>query len=96
MRLVDADEMIVRANCGDLHMYDMYDLHEFLTHIQTVDTVKVRYGEWVRRDDDDDDVYWYECSVCHNNPPCNDYGHEYHSLYCPSCGAKMYKEVNDE
>ena len=51
------------------------------------DVAEERLGQWVRREDEI--TYWYECSICHNDPPRNNYGHEYFSLYCPACGAKM-------
>ena len=51
------------------------------------DVVEVRHGEWAKKNDDFS--YWYVCSACGHAPPQNNWGHEYHSVYCPNCGAKM-------
>ena len=67
---------------------------------------KPKTGKWVRREKiglDEDDIesllyYWYECSECGNKPPCDSFRNEWHSSYCPSCGARMtpYKGGDDE
>lgn len=52
-------------------------------------------GEWVCKEREYNDCdgyyahYWYECSVCGARPPKNQWKNEWHSNYCPSCGAKM-------
>lgn len=33
--------------------------------------------------------YWYICSCCKEEVSKNNYGHDYFSQYCPSCGCKM-------
>lgn len=44
------------------------------------------HGEWINQDNGA--FYPYECSNCHEQPFCDDYG--YHlTNYCPNCGAKM-------
>ena len=53
----------------------------------TADVVEVRHGEWEKHTNSH--LYWYKCSICGDYPPRNYYGHEYHSAYCPNCGAKM-------
>ena len=55
-------------------------------------------GEWVCKEREYNDCdghyahYWYECSVCGARPPKDTWKNEWHSDYCPSCGARMYKE----
>lgn len=52
-------------------------------------------GEWVCKEREYNDCdgyyahYWYECSVCGARPPKNQWKNEWHSPYCPSCGATM-------
>ena len=59
-------------------------------------------GEWVckKREYNDCDGYyahfWYECSVCGARPPKDAWKNEWHSDYCPSCGARMFKGGDDE
>ena len=49
-------------------------------------------GEWINQDNGA--FYPYECSNCHEQPFCDDYG--YHlTNYCPNCGAIM-KGGDDE
>lgn len=59
-------------------------------------------GEWVCKEREYNDCdghyayYWYECSVCGARPPKDTWKNEWHSNYCPSCGARMYKGGDDE
>jgi DNA-directed RNA polymerase subunit RPC12/RpoP len=59
-------------------------------------------GEWIRKEKEYNDCdgyrayYWYECSECGARPPKNEWKQEWHSPYCPSCGARMYKGGDDE
>ena len=52
-------------------------------------------GEWVRKEKEINDCdghrayYWYECSVCGSSPPKDTWKNEWHSSYCPNCGARM-------
>lgn len=46
-----------------------------------------RRSKWVRKQDEV--CYWYECMVCHEQPPRDRWGQEWHSNFCPSCGAEM-------
>lgn len=58
-------------------------------------------GEWIRKEKEINDCdghrayYWYECSVCGARPPKDTFKNEWHSDYCPSCGAIM-KGGDDE
>ena len=50
---------------------------------------------WVRKEKEINDCdghrayYWYECDNCGARPPKDQWGHEWHSDFCPNCGAKM-------
>ena len=51
------------------------------------DVAPVRRGRWEKKHDDVH--YWYECSVCAERRPRNQYGFAWHSFYCPCCGSMM-------
>ena len=59
-------------------------------------------GEWIRKEREYNDcdghsvVYWYECDQCGARPPKDTWKNEWHSDYCPSCGARMYKGGDSE
>ena len=83
---------------GDNDAADCYrDCIDLLDSIPTADVVEVRHGRWIcinKRYGE------YECSVCHGmDSNCSDY-YGIHAVteqeFCPSCGAKMDKEVADE
>ena len=69
----------------------------FSEYTPATDVVEVRHGRWIcinKRYGE------YECSVCHGmDSNCSDY-YGIHAVteqeFCPSCGAKMGKEVADE
>ena len=68
-----------------------------ILNIPAADVAEVRHGRWIcinKRYGE------YECSVCHGmDSNCSDY-YGIHAVteqeFCPSCGAKMDKEVADE
>lgn len=47
-------------------------------------------GKWTKKHDDV--CYWFECSVCGQRPPWNEWGTEWQSPFCPNCGADMREE----
>ena len=59
-------------------------------------------GEWVCKEREYNDCdghyahYWYECSVCGARPPKDQWKNEWHSNFCPSCGARMVKGGDTE
>lgn len=52
--------------------------------------IERKKGEWIKQDDEQ--CWWYECSVCGDYPLKNSYGHDVLSVYCPNCGAQMRGE----
>lgn len=58
-------------------------------------SAEVVQGEWVRKVKEYNDcdghrfVYWYECDQCGARPPKDTWNNEWHSNFCPSCGARM-------
>lgn len=52
-----------------------------------------RHGRWIKKHDNV--VYWYACSECGEETPCNKWGHRCFSRFCPSCGSRMDLEVNE-
>ena len=95
---IERKRAIVDA-CNSLELYpsEYAKLEDALNRIPTADVVKVRHGRWIcinKRYGE------YECSVCHGmDSNCSDY-YGIHAVteqeFCPSCGAKMDKEVADE
>ena len=65
----------------------IFDILDGLENEPTADVVEVRHGKWVTRHSDVS--YWCECSACGHTPPRNSWRQEYHSDFCPNCGAKM-------
>ena len=81
----DAIEAVHRAKNKD----------DTLHRIQSLPSADAVQGEWVRKVKEYNDCdghrayYWYECSECGAKPPKDTWGNEWHSDYCPSCGARM-------
>lgn len=49
--------------------------------------VEVKQGEWAKRSNDE--IWWYECSICSGPILKNGWGNDMFSEFCPHCGAKM-------
>ena len=58
-----------------------------LYRIPAADVRPVVRGKWAEKNDDV--CYWFECSVCGQRPPWNEWGTEWQSPFCPNCGADM-------
>ena len=89
MRIIDVDELVICATCGEHHTAE--DVIMMIKTAPTVDAAPVRHGRWIYHPDDlfpGDSTQ--ECSCCHEE--------EYLTLcngnYCPNCGAKM--DLHDE
>lgn len=85
-RYIDADKLIAKSDLDNLH-----DWSEILSVISnedvspTEDVQPVVHAKWVFVSLFHDEEI-YRCSKCHMLS-CEEF------LYCPSCGAKMDKEV---
>ena len=73
--------------------------HDYRTPEEAIDAWNKRasspiYGQWILYEDEDTNAW--ECSACHevqqlmNGTPFENNWH-----YCPSCGAKMEKELRE-
>lgn len=60
------------------------DFMVIASSIPAADVVEVKHGEWLGERGE------YECSVCGNEAPDDNY---WPSPYCPCCGAKMDKKA---
>ena len=87
----------IENDCSELVYYTKEDAIQCVKAIPAADVAEVRHGRWIcinKRYGE------YECSVCHGmDSNCSDY-YGIHAVteqeFCPSCGAKMDKEVADE
>ena len=79
---------VVRVTMSDGSQY-------YLEHERDAIQADAVHGEWVRKVKEYNDcdghrvVYWYECDQCGARPPKDQWKNEWHSNYCPSCGARM-------
>ncbi len=64
-----------------------YIEREVVLNVPAADVVEVRHGEWSKQEDKL--CHWFICSYCGERPPLNIWKYEWHSPYCPNCGAKM-------
>lgn len=66
------------------------DLRDMLDEIESIPAADVRpvvRGKWEEKEKDG--VWWYACSVCGEHIPKGQWGQEWHSRFCPNCGADM-------
>ena len=94
----DALEQMAQAVCG-LHYEDCEADNcscSYIGRILDLPSVSAeRVGEWIRKEEELNDCdghrayYWYECSECEARPPKDQWKNEWHSPYCPNCGARM-------
>lgn len=99
MRLIDAD--VLRARLEGMmkapwnaqsapycwaHAYEA--MQEELDNAPTIEAEPVRHGRWMMYATPDDHNIWFACSLC--NAAQNK-----ESTYCPNCGARMDKEVQE-
>ena len=88
---------VIENDCSELVYYTKEEAIRCVKAIPAADVAEVRHGRWIcinKRYGE------YECSVCHGmDSNCSDY-YGIHAVteqeFCPSCGAKMDKEVADE
>ena len=67
------------------HLY--FDIKPIINSISAAEVRPVVRGKWKKKNDDV--CYWFECSVCGQRPPWNEWGTEWQSPFCPNCGAMM-------
>lgn len=86
----------VRALINDLNERKIpfnADINEAIITAPIVDAEPVRHGKWVKTGQsfiNPNRFRNYSCSVCGYDIEKTEYN------YCPNCGAKMRKEVNDD
>lgn len=68
------------------HEWGYEGMREDLYNLPAADVATVRHGEWLGERGE------YECSVCGNEAPDDNY---WPSPYCPCCGAKMDMKEGD-
>lgn len=92
MRLIDADELLLKRKIMNFDGYDsLYyvDVSDVI-HAPTVKTENGKYGEWIN-DSGYDDWYCSECGFEINYD--GEYPSEYSDFrYCGCCGARMNGE----
>ena len=61
------------------------------------DVAPVRYGRWVKSEDDYDKLYMIKCSMCREEWyfECDDDVFDLNYHYCPNCGARMDGGADD-
>lgn len=60
---------------------------EGVKNFPAADVRAVVRASWEEKEKDG--VWWYACSVCGEHIPKGRWGQEWHSNFCPNCGAKM-------
>lgn len=86
MRLIDADalkEYLYEKIFGAKGKIDAW-----VDAQPTIEAEPVRHGRWMMYATPDDHNIWFACSLC--NAAQNK-----ESTYCPNCGARMDKEVQE-
>lgn len=69
---------------------DADDIVEMLQNFPAADVRSVVKAVWEEKEKDG--VWWYACSVCGEHIPKGRWGQEWHSNFCPNCGADMREE----
>ena len=94
----DALREMAQAECGANyeHCCEEDCTCSYIQRILDIPSVSAeRVGVWVRKEKEYNDCdghrayYWYECSECGARPPKDQWKNEWHSPYCPNCGARM-------
>lgn len=82
MRLIDADELKKRAECGEFDAVVIYEIDI----MPTIDPESLRpTAEWIEAPDEGADGSWEACSSCawESRWAASQY------KYCPHCGKRM-------
>ena len=80
MRLIDADEMMLKIDMHGTNKFGMLDedIRKFINDVPTIDAEPVKHGMWLPHKIAASSI----CSLCRRV-----FADE--TLYCPNCGAKM-------
>lgn len=98
-RYIDADDFYKRLSDPPYTIYNGEMFAEWFDECfktqPTADVEPVRHGRWVNCVDYKkvDDVIYYGYTSCSACGKMQQYG--YKTKYCPNCGAKMNKEVEE-
>lgn len=91
MRLIDADALKAKAH-ADTDSGEGFVWVQDIDEAPTVDAVPVVHGRWEAEVDEDEDwgeMEYHKCSVCGKF-------RFWETNYCPSCGATMDLEVDND
>lgn len=75
------------------------DLANELEDFPAADVAPVRHGAWISWEEADNFIpspHRHECSVCHDAAQVLINGVELLSDYCPSCGARMTEDIDEQ
>ena len=97
-----ADRLVMCKDCNLIsrqsalaEFKDGRDVYDIMESIEELPSAEPKTGRWVRKEKEINDCdgyrayYWYECDNCGARPPKDQWGHEWHSDFCPNCGAIM-------
>ena len=82
--LIDRDAAIEAMGCIIDSICEQQAV-DALLDLPTIDPVK--RGRWVKAEKGGE--WWYACSICEGHIPKTLWGQDWHSSYCPNCGALM-------
>lgn len=68
------------------------DIQDFLDNIPTADVTPVRHGRWEHDQRYESWTKYFICSECKYSA---EFKHHRMSLFCPNCGAKMDRGINN-
>ena len=76
-----------RLSTHYLNEWDTLGVLAAADRIPAADVRPVVRASWEEKEKDG--VWWYACSVCGEHIPKGRWGQEWHSNFCPNCGASM-------
>lgn len=101
MRLIDADALKrdICKYCNDVYSDEPCEPSDcehmrIIDNQPTIDAVEVVHGRWIKKTADC--IYYYACSECGEPVLRSQWGCDFFSEFCPSCGAKMDGERKSE